>query len=95
MCLWSIDYEVKERLFVSIAIGLVIFWGTFLLSAWPVDPTYLSVIQTLVMYFSLNMAMEIREKLPRWMWLEYGFLFAFIVVVLLVLGEWGINGGLI
>jgi hypothetical protein len=95
MCLWSIEFEFKERLVVSIAIALLLTWGEVILSAWPINSTYASLILDLVFYFTLNMAMEMREKLTTWIWAEYGALFIVILVILLLLGEWGINGAII
>jgi hypothetical protein len=95
MCLWSIDFAVNERLIVALGIGILITWGQVLLSAWPIDPTYLSLMLNLVFYFVLNMAMETRERLTKWIWIEYAVLYLFIVVVLILLAEWGINGSFI
>jgi hypothetical protein len=95
MCLWSIEFEFKERLAISIAIALLLTWGEVILSAWPINSTYASLILDLVFYFTLNMAMEMREKLTSWIWVEYAALFVVILVILLLLGEWGINGALI
>jgi len=95
MTLWSIEYNRKERAIVAFAMGLLLMFGQLILAVWPINPTYLALILNLVFYFTLNMAMEMREMLGKWIWLEYAALFIFILLVLLILGEWGINGSLV
>lgn len=94
MCLWSIEYNRQQRGIVAFAIGLLIMLGQIILTAWPLNPTYLALILNFIFYFTLNMAMETREKLSKWIWIEYASLYFFILMILILLGEWGINGSL-
>ena len=95
MCLWSIEYNRQQRIIVAFAIGLLVMLGQIILSAWPINSTYLALILNFIFYFTLNMAMEMREKLSKWIWVEYALIYTFILVILILLGEWGINGSII
>lgn len=94
MCLWSIEYNRQERTVVSFAIGLLTALAQMVLLVWPISSLYSALILILIFYFTLNMAMEMREKLSKWIWVEYAVLYTFILLVLLILGEWGINGSI-
>jgi len=95
MCLWSIEYKRKERAVVAFAIALLITTGQLILTPWPINATYIALTLNLVFYLVLNIAMEMREILSKWIWIEYAILITFMLIVLILLGEWGINGALV
>lgn len=95
MCLWSIEYNRQQRVIVAFAIGLLVMMGQLILTAWPINPTYTALILNFIFYFTLNMAMEMREKISKLIWIEYTVLYTLILAVLILLGEWGINGSII
>lgn len=93
--LWSIKLRIQQRLNASLAIGLLLVLATGVLSTWPVASPYLALVLSLVMYICLGIALEIRDIISGWIWIEYGSLFVLIVVMLCLVAEWGINGALI
>jgi len=92
VCLWSVEYSLRSRIFVAIAIGLILALLGFVLSIWPLIPPYLALIMALFFYIFLNISMEIREIIGKWIWVEYFTLVLLIIMFLLLLPEWGING---
>jgi len=95
ICLWNVEYSLKSRIFVATSISLVLSLLAFILSLWPLIPPYLALVMSLFFYVFLNISMEIREIIGRWIWVEYLSLFVLILLFLLILPEWGINGPLI
>jgi hypothetical protein len=49
---------------------------------------------SVLLYITLGVALEVREILKRFVWLEYGALFILIFLLLVVVSVWGINGPL-
>lgn len=92
IALWSIDLYFYQRLTVSLGIGVLLVFAAAVLSVWPVAAPYLALVLSLVLYICLGIALEIREIISRWIWIEYLSLFALIVVMLILVAEWGING---
>lgn len=90
--LWSIDLYVYQRLTVSLAIGLLLVFAAAILSIWPVAAPYLALVLSLVLYICLGIALEIRDIISRWIWIEYLSLFGLIILMLVLVAEWGING---
>jgi len=90
--LWTINLEKEQRLTATLGVSLIVLLAFFILSLWPIETFYLSLIMALIYYMILGIALEVREVLPRWIWLEYGAIFSVIVLILLLIGNWGING---
>ena len=84
MCLWSIEYNRQQRVTVAFAIGLLLMLGQIILTAWPINPTYSALILTFIFYFTLNMAMEMRERISKWIWVEYAVIYLFILLIDLI-----------
>jgi hypothetical protein len=94
VCLWSVDYSFKSRILAALGIGIVLTLLGFVLSIWPIIPPYLALVMALFFYVFLNISMEVREIIGKWIWIEYLTLFLLIVLFLLLLPEWGINGSI-
>jgi hypothetical protein len=94
-CLWSVEYSFKSRMLVAGSVSILLCFLSFVLSLWPLIPPYLALVMSLVFYVFLNISMEIREIIGKWIWIEYFVLFVLILLFLLLLPEWGINGPLI
>jgi hypothetical protein len=92
MCLWSVEYSLRSRLLVALAIGMILTLLGFILSIWPLIPPYLALIMSLFFYTFLNISMEVREIIGKWIWFEYFTLVVLVFLFLLLLPEWGING---
>jgi len=95
IALWTIDIRYNQRLLASLAIALMMFGFSFVLVIWPIGSEYLALILSLVLYMALGIALEVREVLGARIWLEYGFLYVIIVLILFIISNWGINGRLI
>jgi hypothetical protein len=92
--LWSIQLRIKDRIYVTFAIALLLSFVAGILSIWPMQAPYLALVLSLFFYIFMNIAMEIREIMGKWIWIEYLSLFGLIAILLLYLSEWGINGPL-
>jgi len=95
IALWTIDIRQNQRILSSFGISLMLSNLTFVLMIWPIGSEYLALILSLVYYMALGVALEIREVLNVRIWLEYGFIYFVIVLILLIISSWGINGRLI
>jgi hypothetical protein len=92
--LWTIKIPLVQRLLDGIAIGLMVTFTYFVLAIWPIDGSLISFIMSVLLYITLGVALEVREILKRFVWLEYGALFILIFLLLVVVSVWGINGPL-
>lgn len=95
IALWTIELKLKYRLNVTFAVAIVLAFIAGILSMWPLQAPYLALILSLFFYIFMNIAMEMRENIGKWIWIEYLSLFGLIVILLVSLSEWGINGPLI
>lgn len=93
--LWTIKISKRQRIIASLNIGVLISLLTFILSLWPINSTYIALVLILVFYVCLGIALEIREFISQFIWVEYVSLLVLIFVMLFLLAEWGINGHLL
>lgn len=93
--LWSIKINLYQKLVASFAIGLIYSLGGLVLTLWPISAPYSSLVVTLVFYTALGIALEVRDIISDWIWVEYISLFVLIMLLLGLVAEWGINGTLI
>lgn len=93
--LWSIKINLYQKLISSLAIGFVYALGGLVLTLWPISAPYGSLVVTLVLYTCLGIALEVRDIISDWIWIEYTSLFILILLLLGLVAEWGINGTLI
>lgn len=93
--LWTLKISIRENLLSTTAISLVVLTTAFILSLWPVSAGIVSLILCLILYITLGVALEMKEKMNKYIWVEYGFLISAIAILLIVTSEWGINGRLI
>jgi hypothetical protein len=92
--LWTIKMPIGQRIIAGTAVGLLLGTIGLILSVWPIASAYIALVLSLFFYICLNIAMEIRETLSQFIWLEFIILFGLIMMLLIILSEWGINGGL-
>lgn len=95
MSLWSTNPSKRQRILSAFNIASMMTMLSFILSLWPINSTYLALVLILVFYVFLGIALEIREIINRWIWIEYISVFVLIFVILFLLAEWGINGHLL
>lgn len=95
IALWTIDLRLQQRLISSFGITLMMVLSSFVLLIWPIGSEYLALILSLFYYMALGIALEIREVLNKRIWVEYTFLYIVIIVILLLISNWGINGRLV
>ncbi len=93
--LWSIQISKKQRIVASLDIAILVTMLAFILSLWPINSTYISLVLILVFYSCLGIALEIRDIINRVIWIEYVSLLVLIFITLFLLAEWGINGHLL
>jgi hypothetical protein len=94
IALWSIELKISDRFYVTFAIALMLSFIGGILSIWPMQAPYLALVMSLFFYVFMNIAMEVREIIGRWIWVEYIILFVLVAVLLITMSEWGINGPL-
>ena len=93
--LWTIKLRMQQRLNASIGIAMLVTFGGAILSTWPVPAPYVALVLGLLLYICLGIALEIRDIISRWIWIEYLIIFVLILTMLVLVAEWGINGTLI
>lgn len=95
IALWSIKLKISQRLIASANIALFILLAAAVLSIWPVTAPYIALVLSLILYINLGISLEIREIISKWIMIEYISLFFLIVIMLILVAEWGINGVII
>jgi hypothetical protein len=93
--LWSVDMFRSEKLLTSIALAVLLSFIAGVISIWPISAPYLALTLTLIFYIFMNISLEMREIISEYIWVEYAIIFSLILLLLLLLSEWGINGLLI
>lgn len=93
--LWTIKMQTAKRVLISFSISVLLALTTFVLAMWPIDVTFISFVLLIFLYITLGVALELREKVSRMIWVEYSLLFIIILTILLITSNWGINGRLI
>jgi len=93
--LWTIGMQYKQRLLSTFAITLTMSVVAFVLMVWSITSEYSALVMVLIYYMLLGIALEIREVLSSRIWLEYTFILVLVVLMLLIVSDWGINGRLI
>jgi len=77
------------------SITLTIFFAIFVFSIWPISYIYAILAIAVCFYILLSISLEVRNKLNKYVWIEYTTLICLITLLLLVNSFWGINGTLI
>ncbi|MCA9385638.1 hypothetical protein KC717_03245, partial [Candidatus Dojkabacteria bacterium] len=93
--LWTLKVDFEIRFLSAFAIALAVTGFALVVNIWPVSSALLSFILAVILYVCLGVALEMKEKVSRYVWIEYGTLFIIIVFLLLLSTSWGINGHLI
>ena len=93
--LWTLKIDFEIRFLSAFAIALAVTGFALVVNIWPVSSALLSFILAVILYVCLGVALEMKEKVSRYVWIEYGTLFIIIVFLLLLSTSWGINGHLI
>ncbi len=93
--LWTIRLRVGKRMLVASSISFLISFAYLILAIWPIDVTYITFVLLILLYITLGLALEVRDRISRMVWIEYGLLLLFVFTVLLLISSWGINGPLV
>lgn len=65
-----------------------------LLSLWPLDALFSSVIASIVFYLLLNIFLEVREIVTRYIIFEYMLMLGLVIFLLLFNSSWGMFGSI-
>lgn len=65
------------------------------ISVWPIESIYSILVIAIIYYIIFNVALEVRGKVGRSLWIEYGVLVGLITLLLVTNSVWGINGTII
>ncbi|MBD3362125.1 hypothetical protein GF362_00210 [Candidatus Dojkabacteria bacterium] len=93
--LWNLAISFTKRAFSSLSIAIVVLLFSLVINLWPISTYLISLVLSIILYISLGIALEIREKVSRQVWIEYGVLLVLVFLILIIGSEWGINGPLI
>jgi hypothetical protein len=93
--LWTLKTSFNQLLMSTLVIFLVVALLSIVLSLWPISASIISLILALVLYIFNGIALEIRERITNYLWLEYFALSFLAIFTLLLTSNWGINGYLI
>ncbi len=94
-CLFGLNLPGRQSVISSTAISLMMLTLTAIISIWPLNSVYATLVCVVVFYVLLNVALEMREKLAKTLWFEYGILFLLIVILVVTNARWGVQGPLI
>lgn len=86
------EYNIILRTF-SVVLTMLI--AMLAISVWPIDSIYTILVVAIIYYIIFNVALEIRSKVGRALWIEYGILIGLITLLLITNSVWGINGTII
>jgi len=78
-----------------IAVTLTMGLSIFVMSVWPIESIYAILTIAVIYYILLNVALEIRIKVGRSLWIEYSVLIFLVVLLLLTNAVWGVRGTII
>lgn len=93
--LWTIKESFNRRISIASVIAFLETISFVVLSMWPIDATYISFILLLFLYITLGLALEVRERINNMVLIEYTSLLIMVLIILVLISEWGINGRLI
>lgn len=86
------EYNIILRTFSVVLTMLV---AMLAISVWPIESIYTILVVAIIYYIIFNVALEIRNKVGRALWIEYGILIGLITLLLITNSVWGINGTII
>lgn len=93
--LWTLGMKLKDRVVSSAVIGAITLIFAIILNIWPISTYILCFVLSLILYVSLGVALEVKEVMGKYIWLEYGLLLAMVFFILSLVSDWGINGHLL
>jgi hypothetical protein len=85
----------RQAIIRSGSITITILYAIFVLSIWPTSYVYAILAIAVCYYILLSIALEFRQKLNRYIWIEYSTLVFLITFLLIINSSWGINGTLL
>lgn len=85
----------KQRYMTIYIVFLAILFTASVIAIWPITAPYSALVLTIVLYILLGTALEVREIISNWIWIEYFGLYLLVFLLLILVAEWGINGTLI
>ncbi|MBN1915561.1 hypothetical protein JW796_01015 [Candidatus Dojkabacteria bacterium] len=92
---WMIQLS-KSQLTLSVSIiSFTVLFASFVLSIWPLSVAYVALILSVIVYMTLGVGLEIRERIGFFTWIEYSFLFLVILIIAVLFAPFGINGTLL
>lgn len=86
--------KFETSVYKSAGITLVIALTMLYLSIWPVNASYIMLTVALIYYISLNIALETRRIISKYIYIEYGVLIFASVSILIISAVWGVLGTL-
>ncbi len=90
--IWTLKVPLSQVWLSSIAISVIMMLATLLLTIWPIESIYATLTLVVLLYIMLNVALEMRQKVGRMIWIEYVVLVVMVIIILFTNGSWGING---
>lgn len=79
----------------ALSVLLTMLVAMLAISVWPIESIYSILVIAIIYYIIFNVALEIRGKVGRSLWIEYGVLIGLITLLLITNSVWGINGTII
>ncbi len=92
---WMIQLARSQLINSVLIISFIVLFASTILSLWPLSVAYVALILSIIVYMTLGIGLEIREKIGFFVWIEYGFLFLVILLIAFLFAQFGINGTLI
>lgn len=79
----------------TVSVVLTMFIAILAISVWPIESIYSILVVAIIYYVIFNVALEVRGKVGRSLWVEYAVLIGLVTLLLVTNSVWGINGTII
>lgn len=89
------NIKVKDAMWRTISITMVIVFAIFVISIWPIHYIYGILAIAVIYYILLSISLENRHTLTKYTWVEYGVLLSLVFFLFVLTSNWGINGSLL
>lgn len=86
------EYNIMLR---TVSVVLTMFIAILAISVWPIESIYSILVVAIIYYIIFNVALEVRGKVGRSLWVEYAVLIGLVTLLLVTNSVWGINGTII
>lgn len=93
--IWTLKIETNQKFLSSISMAIFTIIATIALSIWPITTEIVALILVVLLYILTGITLEQKDKIGKYIWLEYISLVVIIICILYISSKWGINGHIV